>query len=148
MPKVVVRHRTAAELEAVRRVLLDSEAYPTYMPEVVELRIVADHGHHRESAWTVLLKGSQLEWVEREDIDHDAHRIDFEQIEGDLAVYRGHWELSRDAEATISELSVEFDIGIPMMSEMLDPVAARALENNSRLMLEHISSRASQATST
>jgi hypothetical protein len=42
-------------------------------------------------------------------------------------------------------LSVYFDIGIPMLSEMLNPVAERAVRDNSRNMLLSIASEASQA---
>jgi hypothetical protein len=41
-------------------------------------------------------------------------------------------------------LSVRFDIGIPMLSEMINPVAERAIKENSRLMLASLSSEAAQ----
>ncbi|MEW9528649.1 type II toxin-antitoxin system RatA family toxin [Microbispora sp. NPDC049125] len=145
MPVVHTRHTTDRPIEQVWKVVLDCEAFPDYMPEVREIEIMEQDGELRVSRWAVLLKGSELEWEERERIDHAAHRIEFEQIEGDLAYFTGHWQVSDSPEGTMVELRVEFDIGIPLMAEMLNPVAARALEDNSRAILDQIGRRAGVA---
>lgn len=146
MPVVRTQHTTDCPVDQVWKVLLDCEAFPGYMPEVREIKILKEDGDWRWSRWAVLLKGSELEWDERERIDHDAHRIEFEQVEGDLAYFTGYWQVSTSPEGTVVELSVEFDIGIPLMAEMLNPVAARALEDNSRAILDQIGRRAGVAT--
>jgi ribosome-associated toxin RatA of RatAB toxin-antitoxin module len=145
MPTVSIRHSTVAGADEVWTALLDSESYATYMNEVREIRVIERVDDRRVSHWAVLLKGSELEWTEEEFIDHARRRIDFRQLDGDLAYFVGHWQVTSDGTITTAELHVEFDIGIPMMSEMLNPVAARALEDNSRAILEHISARAGTA---
>lgn len=146
MPTVSTRHTTTASVEDVWAALLDSESYATYMEEVREIRVLEWSGDKRTSQWAVLLKGSELEWTEEETIDHARRRIEFRQLDGDLAYFTGYWQVTSDGLTTTAELSVEFDIGIPMMSEMLNPVAARALEDNSRAILERIGARASEGT--
>jgi ribosome-associated toxin RatA of RatAB toxin-antitoxin module len=145
MPEVSTTYTTTADAAAVWAALLDSESYSSYMREVREIKIVESGENSRISSWAVLLKGSELEWTEQEDIDHERRRIDFRQIEGDLASFTGYWQVTADASGTTAELYVNFDIGIPMMSEMLNPVAARALEDNSQLILRHISDLALNA---
>ncbi|SBT41772.1 type II toxin-antitoxin system RatA family toxin [Micromonospora auratinigra] len=142
MPTVTTSHTSAEDPALVWAALLDSESYASYMAEVREITVVEWVGDRRVSRWSVLLKGSELEWEEEEFIDHDRRRIEFRQIDGDLAYFTGHWQVSADDRGTVAELHVEFDIGIPMMSEMLNPVAARALEDNSRAILEQLGHRA------
>ncbi len=145
MPVVSTRHSSAADAAEVWAAVLDCESFPTYMPEVREVVLLSQDGNQRLGRWSVLLKGSHLEWEESETIDHERMRIDFHQTEGDLAYFTGHWQVSRDGADTVVELHVEFDIGIPLMAEMLNPVAARALEDNSRAILESLSQRAGRA---
>ncbi|MGW8378042.1 SRPBCC family protein [Streptomyces sp. ODS28] len=145
MPTVTTSHTTQEDPAKVWEVLLDNESYPGYMAEVQDITVLRRDGDVRVSKWQVLLKGSELEWEEEEFIDHGRRRIDFRQIDGDLAYFTGHWQVSVDERGTTVELHVEFDIGIPMMSDLLNPVAARALEDNSRAMLAHLGDRAGTA---
>jgi uncharacterized membrane protein len=145
MPVVTTIVCSKAERATVWRELLDSESFPQYMEHVQAVRIEDGATDFRRiSDWSVLLKGSELQWRELELIDHDKCRIDFEQVEGDLAYFTGYWHV-RDAEdgATEVELYVSFDIGIPLLADMLNPVAARALEENSRHMLQRLDERIS-----
>ncbi|MEV4625691.1 SRPBCC family protein [Micromonospora sp. NPDC049523] len=148
MPTVTTSHTSDQDPVDVWAALLDSESYAAYMAEVREIKVIEWQGDRRVSRWSVLLKGSELEWVEEEFIDHDRRRIEFRQIDGDLAYFTGHWQVTVDERGTTAELEVEFDIGIPMMSDMLNPVAARALEDNSRAILEQLESRARAASAT
>lgn len=146
MPTVTTSHTSAEDPDLVWKTLLDSESYASYMAEVREITVLEWEGDRRVSKWSVLLKGSELEWEEEEFIDHDRKRIEFHQIDGDLAYFTGHWQVTSDDRGTTAELHVEFDIGIPMMSEMLNPVAARALEDNSKAILEQLGNRARAGT--
>ena len=145
MPIVNTAHTTGQPAELVWRLLVDSEAFSTYMDEVRSVRIVANDGHRRICHWCVLLKGSELQWEEEEFIDHERRRIDFRQLRGDLAYFTGHWQVTETTAGTVVELQVDFDIGIPLMAEMLNPVAAKALEDNSLAILERLGDRAAQA---
>ncbi|MBQ1026024.1 type II toxin-antitoxin system RatA family toxin [Micromonospora sp. C95] len=142
MPIVNTSHDTEQRADRVWAALLDVESFASYMDEVNEIRILEHDGARRISAWKVLLKGSELEWQEVELIIEDRRRIEFRQTEGDLAYFFGHWQITERDDGCTVELHVEFDIGIPLMAEMLNPVAARALEDNSRRILEQLGERA------
>ncbi|MFJ8588349.1 type II toxin-antitoxin system RatA family toxin [Streptomyces sp. NPDC093595] len=142
MPTVHCTHTTDRPAADVWAAVLDCEAFPTYMAEVVDVRLSRVEGNHRTAHWTVLLKGSELEWEEEEVIDEEARRIDFSQIDGDLERFSGYWRVGEEDARTVVELHVDFDIGIPLMADMLNPVAARALEDNSRAILAGLSARA------
>lgn len=142
MPIVKSAHTTDQPAPMVWEVLLDCEAFPSYMTEVRSVRLLSDDGKRRVGRWSVLLKGSELEWEEEEFVDHERRRIDFRQLEGDLDYFTGYWQVTETPEGTVVELNVDFDIGIPLMAEMLNPVAARALEENSRAILGQLGARA------
>lgn len=147
MPVVHTVHTTTAAAAEVWSVLLDCERFPEYMDEVREVEIIKNDGDARVSRWAVLLKGSELEWEESETIDNAGRRIEFDQTDGDLAYFTGYWQVTEAGDHTKVELHVEFDIGIPLMAEMLNPVAARALEDNSKAILDHIGRQAGSVTS-
>jgi coenzyme Q-binding protein COQ10 len=91
---------------------------------------------YRLTAWEVEMMGCLMHWVEREDIDPGRYRIDYRQIEGDLATFDGFWQLEPLTDATCRvTLAVQFEIGVPMLSEMINPVAERAVHDSSRKML-------------
>lgn len=140
MPSVDVAITIAAPLDTVWKTVNDITSYPTFMDNVSSVVLVSEEDDgYRISEWSAILKGSVLEWTERERVEHDDHRIVFEQIDGDLEKFSGHWELEElEAGLVAARLSVEFEIGIPLLADMLNPVAARALKDNSEQMLREI----------
>ncbi|MEU6483698.1 SRPBCC family protein [Streptomyces sp. NPDC046887] len=148
MPLVQVEIPIAAPPEASWRAVVDVESYPGCMDSVRSVTVVEQSGaDERTTAWSVFLKGSQLEWVEAERLDHTARRFDFHQVSGDLAHFVGHWGVrpSEDGGSLVS-LTVEFDIGIPLLAEMLNPVAATALRENAEQMLHALEQRLTGAS--
>jgi ribosome-associated toxin RatA of RatAB toxin-antitoxin module len=90
----------------------------------------------RRSGWSVLLKGSILEWEEVERIDPDRMVMEFHQVSGDMETFDGAWRVTRiDETRTNVTLHITFEIGIPLLADMLNPVAERSLRANSRDML-------------
>lgn len=141
MPEIEINSTIRAPIDSVWSSILDIESYPRTMSHVREVKIVEQlDAHRRKAAWSVLLKGSILEWVEEERVDEEVHRIDFRQLTGDLAHFDGHWavESSPQTGLTNVEFVVEFEIGIPSLAEMLNPVATRALRESCDKMLAGI----------
>jgi ribosome-associated toxin RatA of RatAB toxin-antitoxin module len=143
MPRVEVDLPIAAAPEDAWAVVVDVLGYPDCMESVDSVEIVEQPDErHRTTAWSVRLKGSVLRWVETEVIDHAARRFDFEQISGDLGAFVGHWAVAgAPGGGSTVELHVDFDIGIPLLAEMLNPVAAEALRENAAQMLGSLERR-------
>ncbi len=127
------------DLATVWRVVRDFEQYPSRMPDVVAVSYLSGstNSTENESEWKVLLNGSELTWTER-DFFEPNDSIRFEQIEGDLEVWQGLWTLSEQGNHIIVDLEVEFDLGIPSLAEILNPVAVQAIRSNSLQMLSAI----------
>jgi len=145
MPLVEVAEVIPAPVQRVWDVVNDVESYPRLMEHVQTLQVLERGPAYRLTEWVCDLKGCVMRWVEREEFDRENYRVEYHQLEGDLAAFEGFWQLEALSEsATRVTLSVLFDIGIPMLSEMLNPVAERAVRDNSRNMLLSISSEAVQ----
>lgn len=145
MPEVKVDLTIDAPIETVWETVVDVESYQNTMDTVRSVRIVERRDERvRRAAWSVLLKGSILEWEEEEHLDLEAHRIEFRQLRGDLEHFDGRWVLeAASAERTTVLFEVVFEIGIPLLAEMLNPVAQRSLQENCTEMLRGIERRSS-----
>ena len=120
-------------------VLCDFSAFPRTMADVVAVDCMPRAGDRMRSSWRVLLNGSELTWTEDEEFI-DGHEIRFNQVEGDLEVWKGTWLITPVGDDVLVSLNVEFDLGIPSLAEMLNPIGIRAIRANSRQMLQAISS--------
>lgn len=145
MPEVKVDLTIDAPIETVWETVVDVESYQDTMDTVRSVKIVERRDERvRRAAWSVLLKGSILEWEEEEHLDLAAHRIEFRQLRGDLEHFDGRWALEAvNAERTTVLFEVVFEIGIPLLAEMLNPVAQRSLQENCTEMLRGIERRSS-----
>ena len=131
-----------APIEDIWAALMDMEEFPDYMSSVERISILEDDGRTRTAEWSVLLRGSILRWTERATIDHERHQADFVQIDGDLSLFQGRWELADlGAGRTRAQLAVSFEIGIPLLARMLNPIARESLQENTEEMLRAMERR-------
>lgn len=81
------------------------------------------------SAWEVAFRGGLMRWSERDVCDADALEQRFTLIEGDPYDFNGAWTAApRDGGCTLQILG-EFDLGMPSLQHVLDPIAIEALED-------------------
>jgi ribosome-associated toxin RatA of RatAB toxin-antitoxin module len=118
------------------------EAYPDMMDAVRAVRVLERGSDFRVTSWEVDLDGFILEWIEREEIDPERYRIGFQQVKGLLDEYAGYWQITPLPDGTCRVvLSVQFDLGVPSLCQMLTPIAERAIRENSKRMLSSLASR-------
>jgi ribosome-associated toxin RatA of RatAB toxin-antitoxin module len=129
-------------LADVWRVVSDFEQFPALMPNVLGVEVIGQDGDATVTTWRVVLEGTEMTWDER-DVFVPHERITFEQVDGDLDVFRGEWTLAERPGGVLVTLTVEFDLGIPSLATVLNPVGVKAIENNSREMLGAIGDRLS-----
>jgi ribosome-associated toxin RatA of RatAB toxin-antitoxin module len=140
VPRVDIDRDISAPIKRVWDVLVDVESYGKSMDNVRWSRIVGSGDEHiRRAEWSVLLKGSILEWQEEEHLLRDSHEVVFKQLHGDLEFFDGCWKLEElGPDQTRAHFEVEFEIGIPMLAEMLNPAVQRSLRENCDQMLRGI----------
>lgn len=138
MPFVECTIHVAGAPEACYALVKDMESYPKFMDAVKSLRVVERQGSETVSEWAALFQGKLLRWTER-DVWDDAHCAQrYQQIQGDLKKFEGEWRCEPEAEGTRITLTVDFDLGIPMLAGMLHPIARLITKRNSESMLAAI----------
>ncbi|WP_030378781.1 MULTISPECIES: type II toxin-antitoxin system RatA family toxin [unclassified Streptomyces] len=147
MPTIDFELTIGAPPEAAWGTILDVESYPVFMESVLTTRLGRDDGAHRVSSWEILLKGAVLRWTEDEQVDHGAMRLEFTQTEGDMEHLEGFWQVHPvSARSVRVQMLIGFRIGIPLLADMLNPIAARAVEDNSKSMLLGLEQRLEHGT--
>ncbi|MFE9423195.1 type II toxin-antitoxin system RatA family toxin [Kitasatospora sp. NPDC006697] len=105
----------------------DFERYADHTDAVREVTVTADRAGTVDSAWAVNFRGGVLRWTERDVIDAAARTIAFEQLTGDFARFVGSWDVRPTGDRIAVLFSCEFDLGIPSLEPIINPVAMRAL---------------------
>ena len=112
----------------------DFAAYPRHTDAVRDV-VVRSVGGAVESDWEVNFRNGVLAWTERDLVDAAGRRIAFEQLEGDFAVFTGSWLVRPAGDGSTVTFEASFDLGMPSLAPMIDPIAERALTDNVRAIL-------------
>jgi ribosome-associated toxin RatA of RatAB toxin-antitoxin module len=107
--------------------LRDFSAYPRYTDAIREVHVKQVDEYTIDSQWSANFRNGILVWGERDRIDPVGLAIEFTLTEGDYEQFEGGWYV-RAAEAGASaRFTAAFDLGIPTLAALIDPVAARTL---------------------
>ncbi|MCU1496887.1 MAG: cyclase [Acidimicrobiales bacterium] len=140
MERVEVDRTFTASANDVWQTIRAIERYPEHMDHVRSIEVVRQEGPVRVARWEVLLRGSVLRWEERGTIDDAARSVSFVQLDGDLSRFEGRWRV-HEGTPTRVHLVIDFEIGIPLLASMLNPIATRSLQENLHAMLDDIELR-------
>ena len=110
-------------------VLRDFERYPDYSPEVRSV-VVESNGGECYSTWETTFRGGLLRWKERDSFDPESNTLGFVQTEGDIDHFSGWWKIAGENGGSRVRFWAQFDMGIPSLSEIIDPIAEQALREN------------------
>jgi ribosome-associated toxin RatA of RatAB toxin-antitoxin module len=119
------------------------ESYAQHMASVQSVVILERDRKHVISKWVVLFNGGTMQWIERDDFDHDTCSIIFRQIEGDLEHFSGILKVCPVGEnQSIIEININFDLGLPELSGLLNPHVEDNLRENFLEMLAAVAFQA------
>ncbi|WP_320775343.1 SRPBCC family protein [Streptomyces sp. CRN 30] len=131
MPHVVL-HALADGVdpaEAYRRIS-DFRRYPEFTETVREVSVEPPLPDGSTiSDWAVVFRGGLMRWRERDTYAPESHTLAFEQLSGDFASFAGSWRCEARDAGTLIVFDAAFDLGIPSLAEILDPVAESTLRH-------------------
>jgi ribosome-associated toxin RatA of RatAB toxin-antitoxin module len=87
------------------------------------------------STWLVRFRRGRLRWTERDVLDPARRHITFTQLQGDFAVMEGAWRIEAADRGAVVRFTARFDVGIPSLAEILEPVAETTLRENLLVIL-------------
>lgn len=124
---------TATEVDAAEcyRRLSDFARYPELTDAVrsVEVNPPAPDGSVH-SRWTVRFRNGLLRWTESDTFDPATRTITFRQLTGDFETFDGQWSVHERETGCGIAFDAHFDLGIPSLAAILDPVAESTLRTN------------------
>jgi coenzyme Q-binding protein COQ10 len=121
--------------DEVYPILCDFERYPELSDAVRSVEVIEKSDERTVSRWEVNFNRGILRWTEEDTLDPVAHTIYFRQIEGDSDHFEGRWVVRGEDGGSEVEFTADLDLGIPGLSEMLEPIAEQALRANVRSIL-------------
>jgi ribosome-associated toxin RatA of RatAB toxin-antitoxin module len=122
-----VPERTARD---AYELLCDFERYPGKC-EAVRSVVVSTVGDDvTTSRWEVTFRAGLLRWTEEDRFDRDALTIVFRQLDGDMALFDGTWQVADTAGGSEIAFTARLDMGIPSLADALEPIAVRTLIDN------------------
>jgi ribosome-associated toxin RatA of RatAB toxin-antitoxin module len=124
---LTVPSRPASECYAT---LADLARYPAHSPAVRSVEVTDGADGSTVSRWEVTFRAGLLRWVEEDRYDPARYRIDFRQLEGDIAVFEGAWTCADTCEGARVTFAARLDMGIPSLADALEPIAVRTLVDN------------------
>lgn len=136
MPYVEEQIYIEGDIDAVYAIAQDMEKYPQYMADVESVTIIERNGDRTVTEWVTNIEGTPIIWTEVDEFDPISHRINYRLIEGDLDKFEGTWRFDRVSGGTLVVLGVDYDFGIPNLTELIGPTLEVKVRENSQMMLE------------
>lgn len=112
------------EPEQALRSIFDFECWPELSESVLSVR-----GDEETTFWEVAFREGVLKWSQRDRLDADAGVGRFDLIEGDPLAFSGTWRVAPNGDGCTLTFDAEFDLGMPSLGHVLDPMAVEALED-------------------
>jgi ribosome-associated toxin RatA of RatAB toxin-antitoxin module len=108
--------------------IADFASYPSLADDVRAVHTTpAAPGTPRQSDWVMNFRRGIMRWTEREVVDQDRLRIDFDQTDGDFEDFRGSWQVLGTSEGAEALFEVTYDFGIESLVGIMDPIAERVI---------------------
>jgi ribosome-associated toxin RatA of RatAB toxin-antitoxin module len=82
------------------------------------------------SEWLVHFRKGMLKWTERDVFEPGSRVIRFVQLSGDFALFEGQWRVEERDGGSEIWLDASFDLGIPTLADLLEPVAEASFRAN------------------
>jgi hypothetical protein len=109
---------------------VDFERWPEMSDSVLSVRVEEDAGGATSTSWwEVTFREGILKWSQRDEAALDAGVVRFALIEGDPLTFHGTWRVDQLGDDCTLTLDAEFDLGMPSLGHVLDPMAVEALED-------------------
>jgi coenzyme Q-binding protein COQ10 len=128
-------------IEAVYALARDMEGYPAFMPDVESVKVISKSGPETVTEWETSVDGTPILWTEKDFFDDENYTITYQLIEGDLDKFEGMWKFESTPKGTRVTLTVDYDFGIPELTNLIGPTLAQKVGENSQMMLEGMKRR-------
>ena len=117
------------------------EDFPNYMRDVEEVNVLERRDNGTITEWVTNIDGTPIIWTEEDVFDDNDFLINFKMIEGDLDVFEGTWKFVKENGSCKVVLGVDFDFGMPSLTDLIGPTLETKLRENSEMMLSGLKTK-------
>jgi ribosome-associated toxin RatA of RatAB toxin-antitoxin module len=111
-------------------IVIDMERYPGCVDTVKSIVIGKEADGTLTSTWEVSFHGGIMRWKEADHFNEEDNSIVFKQIEGDVDYFAGEWRLTDVEGGCKANFWADFELGVPALNIILEPIAKSALQAN------------------
>lgn len=141
MPYVESEILINGEPKAVYDLARNMEEFPAYMNDVEEVNVLERNGSSTITEWVSNIDGTPIIWTEEDNFDDEKLVIDYKLIEGDLDKFEGSWRFLSENGGCRVILGVDYDFGMPSLTELIGPTLHTKVRENSEMMLKGLKNR-------
>ena len=146
MQTIELSHFIDKNVETVYKAVCDAESYPQYINSIISVRVLERSARTAVTAWTIEVDGIRLTWQERDEYSPENFTVRFQMAQGDMAHYEGEWSVQPAPGGAILGMKVSFDLGLPIISGMLQYLLTKKVESTCREIINGIQEIAGKET--
>lgn len=135
MPYVERTIEIHGAIEEVYALAKKMEDFPQFMPDVEKVTVLERKENRTVTEWVTNVEGTPIIWTEEDIFDDINHRISYRLLQGDLDKFDGAWIFKSCGDKTKVTLGVDFDFGIPSLTELIGPTLELKVRENTDMML-------------
>ncbi|MBV9279123.1 MAG: SRPBCC family protein [Chloroflexi bacterium] len=121
--------------DEVYPVLCDYRRWPELSDAVRSVKVLEEEDRRSVTEWEVNFNRGIMRWTEEDRFDPNAKTIHFVQTAGEPDHFAGDWVVTGLDGDSVVRFTADLDLGIPGLSDMLEPIAEQALRSNVRSIL-------------
>jgi len=147
MSIVISEIEIAAPVAKVFDLARKVEDFPKFMPDVktVEVRERRPDGHCI-SYWEAVASLQNIKKIVRWEEEAHWNAVDFTssfaQTKGDYKHYNGSWEFETEGDSTHVRLTVDYDLGLPLVGALINKLLDKIMKDNCDSMLKALKEKA------
>ena len=137
----------AADPLSTFRIAREVQTFPSFMPNVKSVQVLErrDDGYAK-TAWVARAQVASIDkdikWIEEEWWDEAGLKSRYNLLEGDYTKYAGDWEFTPVGNGTKIRLSVDYDLGLPLVGALIGKLLDKIMRDNLDGMLRAIKEKA------
>jgi Polyketide cyclase / dehydrase and lipid transport len=120
------------------KILHEPDENMQWTDTVLSLELEPQPDGSRISRWETKFRDGIMRWSQRDEFDDATHTMSFELIEGDVETMSGYWHAEATEEGCRIRFAADFDLGVPSMQNIIDPIAVRVLRESISTQLKEV----------
>ena len=121
--------------------LCDMESYSDYMEDVINVEVKPHSANESLVNWETKVEDAEFSWKQINHYDKKSRSVSFKLVEGDFDMLEGEWQIMEDMSKYFLRLKLQYNIGLPVIEDVLGPILKEKMKTNSLNMLTSLKTR-------